>query len=1319
MNVNSFSCEFDGSPKDFKELIELLKPYKKYDNIKDILRDIHSDKRKNTCNIEHQNCLLTSLNGYKDWLGRQDPPDTDYSIFHCIELSNPPNSNFLFSPVFSTPKMTSKYLKQQASQLFYETFPGLDFNECMKGNVDITNVITPTMEEFEKNFEFKNDPQNINKHAAFLSYYRYCVNLQFEELQNIVFILRLSKLLEMYDHQVISSGVQSCTFKRNSKRTKRKNRTYGGGPDDLISSSTWLSWLQTTFKVDTGIVATAGIAGFICSDLIPNVCFETVKDSYVPVVAGLCSALTTMVALNTQPFSLERKRHFSSTHRIQRRQTEGNKLVTFQTRKWYSMFLSNDRDQDGEQVLTPVEINNLLQNLVGHIMHTSVAQTSDIDKFKLLLHEKLTLHYQSGYELAVEQATEMMKARKIVEQMSQQELDDYKDGMAVASINDLARRAVVSQGEIDSYQQKIRLRFTQIIVDSILTKITDEINLAKEGVRLSPGFYREKNAEIRQKTKDDKLASTMGYIMASAVIRECTRGNLIDRGFVTEKVFNNTVLTAMISIGMFAMKQLGAPPLVLGAGFIGLMYSLTKLLSSGSEDQMHAWHQIANSDENSSVSTDGMSIEDREIIAQEIFKNATAFYNKTITTAEKESTSGWSITSVSSPSAWISPIKIGYWNTRWYFSNLWHHPLMSSLYYEKMYKSSGELGKYLGGGLALVSLAFAGNALCTSYTDHRNAVVIAKEDLETKMAPYTFQLKRLQDLLEEEGGTPFALQHLMEKEHDIMKVVRDMSQIKTTHQLALATSIQAVTAGEDIRVKERQVDLNRQQLRISTEMLGLKQAKSSTIISLVDRLTEHIQQTSQQQTTAIEKITEQMSHQSSLQETISAFSTESLKSQQKQNSELVGLFKELQQTSITSQEGQTETIVSGIDKLVHQFVSSKEDHKEDLGELVQALVGSKTQDKELFTSLIQQLAENGQRNTEDLRSTIAHTERFCMATDGGLADSINTLHKQVGQVVELFGSKEFKTTISDDLEVPTRPIIFKSKLSSEEVMKDLETRLQSLMGTESKLELREPIGVLDYQPDFSEFESVYQPQQVPPSPVKDAEEVDQLGDATAVGSRSGIDAELDDDQLYDQLQGDLELDDDQLYDQLQGDLELEGDQSDSLGDQLEGDVEPIGNQIESDVESIGDQLESDIEPIGDQLESDAEPIGNQIEGDAEPIGNQIESDTDSLGDQLETDSLGDQLESDADSLGDQSETESIGDQSENETPVSAPTPIPASAPIFPEIPQNTPVLPALAPVTAPVTAPVATPSPVAVPVLSGGTRTYQQYRQQRTKKYRH
>ena len=58
MNVNSFTCEFDGTPQNFKELVELLKPYKKYDNIKDILRDIHSDKRKSTCNIEQQNCLL-------------------------------------------------------------------------------------------------------------------------------------------------------------------------------------------------------------------------------------------------------------------------------------------------------------------------------------------------------------------------------------------------------------------------------------------------------------------------------------------------------------------------------------------------------------------------------------------------------------------------------------------------------------------------------------------------------------------------------------------------------------------------------------------------------------------------------------------------------------------------------------------------------------------------------------------------------------------------------------------------------------------------------------------------------------------------------------------------------------------------------------------------------------------------------------------------------------------------------------------------------------------------------------------------------------
>ena len=1039
MNVNSFDCEFDGTPQNFKELLELLKPYKKYENIKDILRDIHSDKRKSTCNIEQQNCLLTTLTGYKDWLNRQDPPDTDYSLSHCIELSNPPNSNFLFSPVFSTPKMTSKFLKQQAIQLFNETFPGLDFNECMRGNVNMSQIITPTMEEFEKNFNF-NDPSNINKHACFLSYYRYCVNLQFEELQNIVFILRLSKLLEMYDNEVITSGVQTCTLKRNSKRTKRKK---GGGPDDLIASSTWLSWLQTTFKVNAGIIAAVGMSGFICSDLMPNVCLETVQDSYIPVIAGLCTALTTLVALNTEPFGLERKRHFSSTQSIRRVHTERGDKLSRISRNWYNIFM-----KDQEEILTPIEVNSLLQSIVGHIMHTSVAQTSDIDKFKLLLHEKLTLHYQSGYELAIEQATEMMKARKMVEQMSQQELDDYKDGMAVASINDLARRAVISQGEIDAYQQKIKSRFTQIIVDSILTKISDEINLAKEGVRLSSGFYREKNAEIRQKTKDDKLASTMGYIMASAVLRECSRGNLIDRGFVTEKVFNNTVLTSMFSIGMFAMKQLGAPSIVLGAGFIGLMYSITKLLSSGSEDQMHAWQQIVNSDENTElVSTEGMSIEDRELIAQAIFKNATLFYNKTITDAEKEGSTGWSISSVTTPSAWMTPIKVGYWNTRWYFSNIWHHPLMSSLYYEKLYKSSGDLGKYLGGGLALVSLAFAGNALCTSYSNHRNAVVIAKEELESKMGAYTFQLKRLQDLLDEEGGTPKALQLLIEKEHDIMKVVRDMSQIKTSHQLALANSIQAITAGEDIRVKEQQLYLGREQLGISTELLALKHAKSSAMNSLVDKLTEHVHEISQHQTSAIEKIVEQMGAQtSSLQESITTFSSESFKSHQQQRSELLRFFKELQLS--VSEQGQP--AVTTIDKLIHQLVTSKEDHKEDIRLLIDAVVGSKSQDKEAITELIHQLSENGQRNSEELRAAIAHTERFCISADNGLSETVNSLQKQVDQVVELLGLSEFKTEI-DELEVLTKPIVLKSKLSEEELLQELQDRFKLLVDDEKQL----------------------------------------------------------------------------------------------------------------------------------------------------------------------------------------------------------------------------------------------------------------------------
>jgi len=346
--MNSFSCEFDGTPQNFEELIELLKPYKKYDNINDILKDIHSDKRKSTCNIEQQNCLLTTLTGYKNWLTLKN--DTDYSLSHCIELANPPNSNFLFSPVFSTPNMTSKFLKQQAVQLFEETF-GLDFTECMRGNVEITKIKTPTMEEFEKNFEFK-DPSI--KQAAFLSYYRYCVNLQFEELQNIGFILRLSKLLEMYDREVISSDIQTCTLKRNSKRTKRKK-----------STEIWLSWLQTTFKVESGVAA-VGMSRFICSDLLPNVCLETVQDSYLPVIDGLCSALSKLI------LKTDNKTDNKIDNKID------NKL---ESRKWYSMFVNKHHE---ERVLTPVEVNSLLQSIVGHIMHTSVAQTLDIDKFKLL-----------------------------------------------------------------------------------------------------------------------------------------------------------------------------------------------------------------------------------------------------------------------------------------------------------------------------------------------------------------------------------------------------------------------------------------------------------------------------------------------------------------------------------------------------------------------------------------------------------------------------------------------------------------------------------------------------------------------------------------------------------------------------------------------------------------------------------------------------------------------------------------------------------------------------------------------------------------------
>ena len=487
-----------------------------------------------------------------------------------------------------------------------------------------------------------------------------------------------------------------------------------------------------------------------------------------------------------------------------------------------------------------------------------------------------------------------------------------------------------------------------------------------------------------------------------------------------------------------------------------------------------------------------------------------------------------------------------------------------------------------------MSLAFAGNALCNSYSEHRNAVVIAKEELESKMAGYTFQLKRLQDLLDEEGGTPSALQLLMEKEHDIMKVVRDMSQIKTSHQLALATSIQAVTAGEDIRVKERQLELGREQLGISHEMLGLKHAKSSAMNTFVDKLTDQVHESSQHQTTSIEKIAEQMIQQSSsLQETIRSFSSDSIKSQQQQRSELLVLFKELQQSSITVQEGQTNSVVSVIDKLIHQLVTSKEDHKEDLGTLVNALVGSKSQDKESITELIHQLSENGQRNTEDLRAAIAHTERFCMSTEvNGVAESIDSLQKQVGQVVELLGSKEFKT-VKSEFDVPTKPVILNSELSEEEIMSELQDRFRLLVKYDEERERPQLLDAatapqsMDVDAtatasslgefDFGNGDEI--PEQVTPSPLKD------------------YDVDVSDDELEEQLrETPIEKEQENPLEQAT-DVQFVGNE-----------VKPIGSDVDSDENSdVESDDQSETEPTLDEAETGKSvSFDNPISADAFP-----------------------------------------------------------------------------------------------------------------------
>ena len=819
------TCEFN-SQKDFAELLYKLNAYNSdyKDSIKiaNIIQQINPNKQDLS---EEEKCLLTLLTGYLSWL----KGDRDRTLGHLKELAaNPTDTKYeksvdLYSPIFSSAKLTSLFLRQQAVELFNSTFPLLDFDKCMndkeydisKGIITpptfkefITIIADPTeLEKVNANPEYKEDIGEIAK--QYKDFYEYTHLLQQKNIQIISFLLKLSILLQLFEKQQEFVLGGKKTKRKNNKTKRKNNKTKRGGVG--VEYNSFIIWLLKHFNIGIAIVAASGIVAAEFSEDLP-----TLSDVPNPLVAGICMLALALYKQKIQYFNLKREQNFPNETLSSHTEEDGTPYIMSKSTTWWDFLFRTPG-----KVLNDREVSIRVMSLCDQIIHNSNGNDNKlIDDFTTLVSQQLYNMYKPGLVGAIDEAVEMVSGKQSLVQMNQQQLPEFGEGNSRVLFNGLKDLAEVTPIELRRIRREITTQFTDELYQVITIKLHNELKLGRDGIDALSGMIKTESSEIN-KENITSLQPVIVYLLASASIRETITGNLVKSGVMTQKFFNSVLLSATCSAGTFVLKHLGSPDGFMYVAVFLTIISIMNLITSDSEASgFEEWYNTGydTSEEKNKISVFA-NLDEKDKFYQKLLLNDLKRYETKAIDAlkppEPDPNSSWTKLKIPD-SETLRYISYGMWTAGWYFKKFVNFPILRWVFWQKLYADGGDHAVNASKIVSYVPLIFAAISVCNSYSNNRNVVIISAETLKQNLIPFTFQLERLRKQIKDEGGRPSSLGDLVKSRKAVFDIFLGVRAEQTQGAIAFANQYgvgiaehRALTGDAALEVQREGVDIQR------------------------------------------------------------------------------------------------------------------------------------------------------------------------------------------------------------------------------------------------------------------------------------------------------------------------------------------------------------------------------------------------------------------------------------------------------------------------------------------------------------------------------
>lgn len=841
-------CEF-GGPDDFKELARNLTYYQstggKATNIKKILAEIHPDKTHSEKDI----CLVTTLTGYLNWLKGQG--DQDATLAHCLELiqqNTQPKGllNMLIDPVFTSPSMTADFLEMQAKDIFQANFPTMDLDSCLKGDIK-GEVSVPSFDEFKK--RTAQDSLQITPEEAYGLFLSVALRSNLEALVTVHFLLNFALLLRAFEKQTTGGN-------RNRTR-RRKTRQRGGVVDTEYTFFTWLN----TISVSAIPLAISGVAvNLAYSDITDPYMDELNKHTYsqVLVAVGMIPTLYSIYKSRSPYFRIEKGSYFKDENFSRRtnRETGLVDYISTPVRTWWQTIFMG---QGGETVLGAPEILDKLRSLNGRIMHANHGGTDLVNKFSILLEGHLSLYYRGRLRSTLEQAdiidrTILGQSRMTPVPLGNLSENSVQDAMAVA-IN----RMVVTPEEMAIITARNLAYFTNMCVESINSRIASEIHLGQTGIEQFRPLSAASVAQVRTTDTNTYIYTSILYAIGSSLVRESVQGNSIRKNLITLPDFHSHIGILYSALGTYASKKIGIHSLVT---FVMAMITLTLLLTSVcnyensplSEYMGMGTYKTGTGtdppetlklDELIRINADSSKLAFAELAAK--VEKLRAPGKQAEEEAERLRNNPDSSTYLGMLSARASslippdptvPLYEAYYATYYVCMSVYRAPI--SLTFRSLYANSMSTFTYAGKSTGIIGLAFACTAMYRSYENHANAIEIARQQLQTDMAKYTFSLERfIKTLREEAGGLPPDVADEMMQKGICGKLVDREFVTKLTFMNSVTQQLIAQSGVASAIAQRDQVQATTESARVNAEIQATATLRAAEIQAAATRESAH------------------------------------------------------------------------------------------------------------------------------------------------------------------------------------------------------------------------------------------------------------------------------------------------------------------------------------------------------------------------------------------------------------------------------------------------------------------------------------------------